>query len=63
MFGLKKFRPGMLRVQKVWAQNIFIDFLTEQDNFKTHGYGWGLETLACLKTQSAFEDKDLTGNF
>ena len=25
--GLKKFGPGKLRVKKVWAQNIFIDFL------------------------------------
>ena len=25
--GLKKFGPGKLRVEKVWAQNIFIDFL------------------------------------
>ena len=32
--GLKKFGPGRLRVEKVWAQNIFIDFLTELDNFK-----------------------------
>ena len=25
--GLKKFGPGKLRVKKVWAENIFIDFL------------------------------------
>ena len=30
----EKFGPGKLRVEKVWAQNIFIDFLAELDNFK-----------------------------
>ena len=29
--GLKKFGPGKLGVKKVWAQNIFIDFLAEFD--------------------------------
>ena len=32
--GLKKFGPGKLWVEKVWAQNIFIDFLAELDSFK-----------------------------
>ena len=32
--GLKKFGPGKLWVEKVWAQNIFIDFLAELDNYK-----------------------------
>ena len=32
--SLKKFGPGKLWVEKVWAQNISIDFLAEADNFK-----------------------------
>ena len=32
--GLKKFGPGKLRVKKVWAQDISIDFLAEVDHFK-----------------------------
>ena len=32
--GLKKLGPGKLFVKKVWAQNIFINFLAEMDNFK-----------------------------
>ena len=27
--GLEKFGPGKLWVEKVWAQNIFFDFLAE----------------------------------
>ena len=34
MLGLKKFGPGKLRVKKVWAQDISIDFLAEVDHFK-----------------------------
>ena len=30
----KKFGPGKLRVEKVWAQNIFIDFLADLDKFQ-----------------------------
>ena len=36
--GLKKFGPGKLRVKKVWAQDIFIDFLAEVDHFKIFLY-------------------------
>ena len=32
--GLKKFGPGKLWVKKVLAQNIFMDFPAELDNFK-----------------------------
>ena len=32
--GFKKFGPGKLRVQQVWGQNIFINFLAELDNSK-----------------------------
>ena len=32
--GLKKFGPGRLRVEKVWAQNIVIDFLAKLDHSK-----------------------------
>ena len=32
--GLKNFGPGKLWDKKVWARNIFIDFLAELDNFK-----------------------------
>ena len=35
----KKFGPGKLQVEKVWAQNIFIDFLAELDNFKKIYWG------------------------
>ena len=28
-FGLKKFGPGQLLVEKFWAQNTFINFLAE----------------------------------
>ena len=32
--GLKKFGSGKLRVEKVWAQNTFINFLADVDKFK-----------------------------
>ena len=32
--SLKKFGPGKLQVKKVWAQNIFINFLAELDQFQ-----------------------------
>ena len=32
--GLKKFGPGKLLVEKVWAKNIVMDFLTELDHSK-----------------------------
>ena len=32
--SLKKFWPGKVWVEKVWAPNIFIDFLAELDDFK-----------------------------
>ena len=32
--GLKKFGPGKLQVEKVWARNIFTNFLADVDNFK-----------------------------
>ena len=32
--GLKKFGPGKLWVEKVWAQIICFDFLAELDNLK-----------------------------
>ena len=31
---LKKFGPGKLWVEKVWAQNVFINFLAELDHSK-----------------------------
>ena len=31
---MKKFGPGKLWVEKVWAQNIFINFITEMDHPK-----------------------------
>ena len=36
--GLKKFGPGKLRVKKVWAQDILIDFLAEVDHLKIFLY-------------------------
>ena len=32
--GFKKFGPGKLLVEKVWAQNIVMDFFTELDHSK-----------------------------
>ena len=32
--GLNKFGPGKLWFEKVWAQNIFIYFLAELDQFQ-----------------------------
>ena len=32
--SLKKFGPGKLQVEKVWARNIFTNFLADVDNFK-----------------------------
>ena len=32
--GLNKFGPGKLWFEKVWAQNMYIDFLAELDNLR-----------------------------
>ena len=37
--SLKKFGPGKLQVKKVWAQNIFINFLAELDHPKIFFFG------------------------
>ena len=53
--GLKNFGPGKLWDKKVWARNIFIDFLAELDNFKIFFLFFFSRKIQIFKNLSIFK--------